>query len=260
MPTLSCCGAAALINAHLAGAMVAIALAGMLRGASGFGQALVFVPLAGLLYRPAVAVPMLWVVDAIATPLLLRPHLRSTDWREVSLLVIGGAATLPFGVWLLTRVDPIAMRWAICALVLLCTVALAVGWSVRIPETACGCVLLGGMSGLAGGATGMSGPPLILSWLGRQTAAARIRSNIFVYLWLLGFVSLAAGAANGLLTQARLLHGLVLAPCYAGAMFAGGRLFHHAGRMPPAWRERVFRRVALWMCAVSACAGLPIWR
>ena len=258
MPIPSCCAIAG-VDPRIVGAMAAITLAGVVRGASGFGQALVFVPRAGLLYRPAVAVPMLWVVDAFATPLLLRPHLRNTDWREVLLLVLGGAAALPAGVWLLTQADPVVMRWVICTLVLLCTLAFAAGWSVQVPETAPYGLLLGGLSGLAGGATGMSGPPLILSWLGRRAAAARIRSNIFVYLWLLGFVSLGAGAANGLLTYTRLLQGLALAPCYAGAMFAGSLLFHRSGRMSLQRRERLFRRAALGLCAASACAGLPLW-
>lgn len=255
-----CCGSTSIIDGRFAGALVAIALAGVVRGASGFGQALVFVPLAGLFYPPAAAVPMLWVVDAIGTPLLLRPHLRGTDWREVLLLVAGGAAALPAGVWLLTQLDPIVMRWVICSLVLVCTAALAFGWSVAVPETAASNVMLGILSGLGGGATGMSGPPLILTWLGRRTTAARIRSNIFVYLWLLGFASLAAGAANGLLTRVRLLEGLALAPCYAAAMFAGSFLFHHAGRLAPERREMLFRHLALWLCAASACAGLPLWR
>src|SRR5487761_2330411 len=100
MSTSFCCNGAALFDLRLVWAMAAITVAGIVRGASGFGQALVFVPLAGLLYPPAVAVPLLWVADASVTPLLLRPHLPGTHWPEVLQLAIGGAAALPVGVWL----------------------------------------------------------------------------------------------------------------------------------------------------------------
>jgi uncharacterized membrane protein YfcA len=240
-------------------AIAAAVLAGIVRGASGFGQALVFVPLASLLYPPHIAVPLLWITDALATPPLLRPHLRRAEWSEIVPLLVGGALLLPVGIWLLRHVGPVPLRWTICLAVLLSTTAIAAGWRLQLAPSRGLSLAIGGLSGVAGGATGMSGVPPVLFWLGRNTDAAAIRSNIFIFLWIMVLVALALGAVQGLLPTGLLLEGLLLAPCYALATMAGNRLFHHAGGIPPRQRETLFRRLALGLCAASACVGLPVW-
>lgn len=258
MSPSTCCGVL-LGDPFLLWAAAAAVLAGVVRGMSGFGQALVFVPLAGLLYEPKFAVPLLWVTDALVTPLLVRPHLRRAEWPEIVPLAIGGAALLPAGIWLLDHLDPIVLRWAICSMVLLCTAGVAAGWRFQVAATPPVSLAIGGLSGLAGGATGMSGVPLVLFWLGRNNDAGQIRANVFVYLWLLVLASLAAGALQGLLSSRVMLEGLILAPCYAVATAVGNQIFHRAHAISPARREAIFRRLALGLCAASACVGLPVW-
>lgn len=257
MPTPGLC--AHIMRPQLIGGVAAIVLAGIVRGASGFGQALIFVPLASLLYPPGTAVPMMWVTGAVVTPFMLRPHLRSTNWPEVLLLALGAATMVPFGVWLLAHISATLMRWVVCTLVLLCTVALAAGWRIRLPQRPGFAMLLGGMSGLSGGATGMGGPPLVLCWLGGQTDAAAIRSNIFVYLWLLGLLELTTGSVGGLVPHTVLWDGLILAPGYAAGIRIGNLMFDRSTRMLPDQRDRLFRWAALGICVASACAGLPVW-
>jgi len=255
----SICCRALMGDPSLPWAVAAAVLAGVVRGTSGFGQALVFVPLAGLLYPPQFAVPLLWVFDALLTPMLIRPHLRRAVWSEIVPLVIGGVALLPAGLWLLRHLDPVVLRWVICSIVLLCTVGVAAGWRVRVAATPIVSMAVGGLSGLVGGATGVKGAPLVLFWLGRKSDADQIRSNIFIYLWLTVLASLAFGAAEGLVSAPVLREGVVLAPCYALASVAGNGIFRCTHRMSPARREAIFRWLALGLCAASACAGLPVW-
>jgi uncharacterized membrane protein YfcA len=259
VPSSICCGEL-LADPLLPWTIAAMVLAGVVRGVSGFGQALVFIPLAGLLYQPKFAVPLLWVADGLVTPLLLRPHARVAQWGEIVPLAIGGAVMLPAGIWLLNNLDAIVLRWAICSLVLLSTIGVAAGWRFRVTASRPVSLVVGGLSGLAGGATGMSGVPLVLFWLGRDTDAARIRSNVFVYLWLLGLVSLVAGAALGVVGSRVVLDGVVLAPGYAVATVVGNRVFHRGHGTSAGEREAMFRRLALGLCASSAVAGLPLWR
>jgi uncharacterized protein len=258
MSLSACCGVL-LGDPFLPWVAAVAVLAGLVRGVSGFGQALVFVPLAGLLYQPKFAVPLLWVADALVTPLLLRPHLRRADWPEIIPLVIGGTAMLPAGIWLLNHLDPNLLRWGISSLVLLSSVAVAAGWRFQVPATWVVSLAVGGLSGLTGGATGIKGVPLVLFWLGGNNDPGRIRSNIFIYLWLLVLVSLAAGGFEGLLSSRLLLEGLVLAPCYLVAMIVGNWVFHRTQAASSPQRDAMFRRLALGLCVASACAGLPIW-
>jgi uncharacterized membrane protein YfcA len=174
-------------------------------------------------------------------------------------LAIGGTALLPCGIWVLDHLDPKLLRWAICVMVLLSTAAVAAGWRFQIAATWRWSLGVGALSGLAGGATGMSGPPLVLFWLGRSADATLIRSNIFLYLWVLGLVSLVFGAIQGLLSSRLLLDGLVLAPCYGLATMLGNQVFHRTHGASSQQREAWFRWLALGLCTASACAGLPLW-
>src|SRR3546814_17156243 len=90
----------------------AAALAGLVRGFSGFGAAMVFVPLAGVVVRPEVAVPLLFVADNLATLHITLPSFRRCCWSEILPLAAGAYLTIPLGVMLLLSVDPEPMRCA----------------------------------------------------------------------------------------------------------------------------------------------------
>jgi len=98
-------------------------LAGLVRGFSGFGAAMVFIPLARVVVRPEVAVPLLLIADNLATLHITLPSFRRCCWPEILPLTAGAVLTLPLGVALLVSVDPQAMRWA-TSLTILAAVAL----------------------------------------------------------------------------------------------------------------------------------------
>src|SRR3546814_12053521 len=90
---------------------------------------------------------------------------------------------------LLVAVDPQAMRWAISLSILLAVGVLASGWRLKRALSTAGTAAVGGLSGLAGGAAALYGPPLILFWLGGPAGAAPGRDNLYAL-----FGPLAGGA------------------------------------------------------------------
>ena len=248
-----CPDCAALFDWRFPWAVGIAALAGLVRGFSGFGAALMFVPLCGILYGPTVAVLVLWVIDAFATAPIVHIHLRRATWRELGPLLIGSTILLPFGVWVLAHSDPEPLRWAISGMVLASTVALASGWRYQRPPTPLVSLAVGGVAGFTNGAVGIGGPPLVLFWLGGRSNSSLVRSNIFAYFAITTGITLALYAWHGIFTVAIVVLGFVLLPFYAGALFLGDRLFRGS-------TDVVFRRVAFGLCAVSGLLGLPIWQ
>lgn len=231
----------------------AAALAGLVRGFSGFGAAMIFLPLAGIVVRPEVAVPLLFVADNLATLHITLPSFRRCCWAEILPLAAGATLTIPLGVALLVSVDPEAMRWAISLLILLAVGLLASGWRLQRALPLAGTAAVGGLTGLAGGAASLYGPPLILFWLGGRSGAVQVRDNIYA---IFGLLSVAAGITqwlNGLLTLAVLREALLLLPVYVVATVAGARLFGRAS-------EAQYRWAALGLCALVALGGLPLWQ
>ena len=90
---------------------LAAGVAGMARGFSGFGAALIFVPLAGALVGPKTAAPVLLIVDGIFASYLIPPAWKRGDRRDVSLMFIGAVAVVPLGALVLKAFAPLTLRW-----------------------------------------------------------------------------------------------------------------------------------------------------
>src|SRR3546814_5052405 len=113
----------------------------------------------------------------LATLHITLPSFRRCCWAEILPLTAGATLTVPLGVALLVAVDPQAMRWAISLSILLAVGVLASGWRLKRALSTAGTAAVGGLSGLAGGAAALYGPPLILFWLGGSAGAAQVRSE-----------------------------------------------------------------------------------
>lgn len=231
----------------------AAVLAGLVRGFSGFGAAMIFLPLAGMVVRPEVAVPLLFVADNLATLHITLPSFRRCCWAEILPLAAGATLTIPLGVAVLVAADPETMRWAISLMILVAVALLAGGWRLEKALPLYGTAAVGGLAGLAGGAASLYGPPLILFWLGGRSGAAQVRDNIYA---VFGLLSVAAGITqwlHGLLTLDVLRVAALLLPVYLLGTVVGARLFRGAS-------EAQYRWAALGLCGLVALAGLPLWQ
>lgn len=240
------------IDSRLLWAAAAALVAGLVRGFSGFGAAMIFVPLASSLYDPKTAVVLLLLVDSTVTAPMLLPAFRRCAWPEVAPLAIGATATVPLGVYILTIARPEVVRWAIAAAILLAVVALAVGWRLRRAPGLAGTLAIGATAGLTGGMASLSGPPIVLFWLGGQSDAPVIRANILAFFGLTTVVIGVSYWLNGLFSVAALTQALLLMPIYGAAIWAGATSF----RLAP---SRLYRRAALAICAAATVAALPAW-
>lgn len=235
------------------GVLGAAALAGLVRGFSGFGGAMVFMPIASLAYEPKLAAVWLLAADTVASMSMLPDAVRRCVWREVLPLAAGAIVAIPFGVLVLVLADPDLIRWIICVVILLVVALMARGWrySGRLgPAATLG---TGALAGLSGGTTGLSGPPVVLLWLGGQGNAATVRANLVVFFFITAMAMVVAYWWNGLFTAQSLSGALLLTVAYWLPLWIGSRLFARSS-------ERQFRIAALALCAFAALAGLPLWR
>ena len=224
-------------------------LAGAVRGFSGFGAAMILIPAVGAVREPAVAIPMLALIDNILTLPLLPKAFRMCRWRDVIPLAIGASVALPFGVWVLLIADPDVLQVAICLMILVLVGVLSSGWRYAGQPAVVHSLGVGSASGLLGGSTGIGGPPVILFWLGGQSQAPQVRANIIAYFAFTGVVNLAALAVGGLFTREVLGLSALLMPVYGLALWAGARSFRLAS-------ETFFRRTAYILIAAVAVGGL----
>jgi uncharacterized membrane protein YfcA len=232
-------------------AVAIAALAGLVRGFSGFGSALIYIPLVAAVYDPRIAAVTLLIIDSIGgTPFGLRalPH---CNWREVLPIVIAAAVAVPFGTMALLVVEPVALRWFIAVLVFSLLALLVYGWRYRgspgLPAT----IGVGLFSGFGGGAVQIAGPAVIIYWLAGENPAAKARANLLVYFMLNNVVLCLSYFWQGVFAADVVVLGLVLAVPFIAAMAAGAYFFHGAS-------EAVYRRLAYVIVALAALVSLPV--
>jgi len=97
--------AAALAEPRIFAAVAVAALAGLTRGFSGFGGAMIYMPLIATIYDPRIAAVTILLVDLVsATPFAI-PEVRRCTWREVTPLSLAMAVGLPIGLWLIAHME-----------------------------------------------------------------------------------------------------------------------------------------------------------
>ncbi len=238
-------------------AMVVLGLAalmgGLVRGFTRFGFAMIFMPIAGLVVPLPVASALIWAIDApFALPLAAR-SVRKAQWREIVPLLIGAALLLPVGVWLLTTLPQLTMRWLIAALILAAVIAMATGWRWKgrpgIPLS----LGVGGLSGLASGLAQLGGMPLAIFWLsGQQKSAEQMRHDLATYFACATTLSGLVLWWNGILTMSAIIMALPLLVPYGLGILIGSRFYHLAS-------EQTFRRIAYGVIMLAALISLPLW-
>jgi uncharacterized membrane protein YfcA len=233
-------------------ALIAFALiASIARGFSGFGGALIFMPLASTVILPRTAAVMLMLVDLVAAAPLIPPAWRSAQRKPVAWMALGGLFGVPLGAYALLSFDPLLTRWIICLFVLALLMLLMSGWRYRGPDHAAITAGVGGLSGFLGGLAQSGGPPIVAYWLGRPVGASVIRANIVLYFAATSIFAFASYFVGGLLTRDVVMLSLLIGPVYALGLFIGARLFGVAS-------DTLFRRICYTLIALAGIVGLPL--
>jgi uncharacterized membrane protein YfcA len=244
--------ATAIADPRFAAAVAIAILAGVVRGFSGFGSALVYIPLMSAVYGPQLAVPTYLVIDFATGLAFLAMIWRSAAWRDILPMTAAALIGAQFGTAVLTYSDPVWLRWGIAALVLAVVAVLASGWRYRgeprLPVT----LMVGALSGLFGSAVQIAGPPVILYWLGGAHDPVVARANFIGYFALLATGMTATYTAKGLLSAEATALAILTGPLQMLAIWIGSRLFGLTS-------ERTYRRVAYAIILLAAVASMPVW-
>ena len=226
-------------------------LAALVRGFSGFGSALVYLPLAAQVLTPFEALTTIVIFDLIGPLPIVRRAGRECEKTDLLRLMSGLVVALPIGLFILTLVPPEAFRFAISFVAIFLLVSLVSGFRYRgtlTPQLIYG---TGAMSGFLQGVAGLPGPPVILLYMASTRPVQVIRANTFIFLFATDVILLPALALFDKLNASAIALGILLiVPNLLGGLI-GARLFR------PDY-ERVYRSIAYTIIAASAISGLPI--
>jgi uncharacterized membrane protein YfcA len=189
-------------------------VSGTARGFSGFGSALIFMPLASSLAAPRLVAALLLVIDFVSAAPLVPNAWKHADRKATAIMVAGALVGVPTGTWFLSRLDPVTTRWIISGFVTALLALLISGWRYRGKEHAAISVGVGSVSGFCSGLAQTGGPPIVGYWLGRPIAAPIARANILLFFGASDFFSLVSYSLTGLITLESIRFSLLVGPIY----------------------------------------------
>jgi uncharacterized protein len=237
------------INAALAICAIAL-VSGTARGFSGFGAALIFMPLASSMAAPRLVAALLLIIDFVAAAPLVPNAWKHADRKATAVIVLGALIGVPIGTWFLSRLDPVTTRWIISGFVCGLLLLLLSGWRYRGKDHPAISVGIGGLSGFCSGLAQTGGPPIVGYWLGRPIAPVIARANILLFFGASDFFSMVSYALTGLITLDAIRFSFLVGPVYALGVLLGASLFGRAS-------ETLFRTVCYALIAAAVIIGLP---
>ncbi|WP_029014815.1 sulfite exporter TauE/SafE family protein [Niveispirillum irakense] len=231
------------------GLLLVALVAGIIRGLTGFGAALIIVPCLSLFLSPAEAVPTSVAAIATTNLPLLRGAVKEGDRRMVLLFLAGCLPTIPLGVYLLASLPPDLVRRAIGICVIIAALLLLnrrfrltrPGWGLKMAA--------GGIGGFLNGAVGMGGPPVILTVLAMPLSPLTARATLILYFTGLNLLSIASLWWQGLFSPHTLIWSLLMIPPLVGAARLGELWFRRNGGSQ-------FRPIAIGLLVITGIVAL----
>jgi uncharacterized membrane protein YfcA len=227
-------------GAVLAVLALAIVAGALVQGMLGLGLGLVAAPVVTLVDASLMPEVMLWLA-AVLPLLTLAKEWRHADVRGLSWSLAGRVPGTFAGVAVVALASDRVLGIAVGSMVL-CAVALSVH-EVRVRVTPATLLGAGCLSGVAGTATSIGGPPLALLY--QHHPGPVVRATLAVYFCVGALLSLGGLAVVGEVRARELLVALALVPCLAVGFALSGPLRRRvdAGRT---------RTAILAVCAASA--------
>ena len=214
---------------------------------TGFGYALVAIPLLTLVTEPRTAVvgaglAGLWL--SIGTLVNQRAHV---TWPPALALIGAAALGMPIGLVLLRVLSEVSLRLLIAGVALLFT---AIVWrGARLPKHPVVVAGAGLVAGVLSTSTGTTGPPLVAAFQAMGYEPRQFRATIAAVFCFTGVLGVVGFTVTNQLTAPAQVIGLVTAPAVALGWLAGNRVF---ARIDP----NRFRRIVLAALVASSAAAV----
>jgi uncharacterized membrane protein YfcA len=251
----------------VAGLMAVSLLAGLTKGVTGFGGALVMAPLFGLALPSSQAAALIVLVNCAASLQGWRGWVRQAHWPSVLPLAAIALACTAAGVRLIASGSLPDMHRLIGLCVLAVTALHVLGWRWRHGGGATPTLAAGAVSGLMTALCGIGGVAAVYYFNGIRRAeagaipqaadhgqaheqaheqAAHLRANLLAYFMVLFFGAAMILAWDGQVGLPQLALTAWLVPAFAAGVLVGERLY---GLLSPSWFQRI-------VSALLFCAGL----
>ena len=212
-----------------------MAIAGLIRGFTGFGNMIVMSPGLSLIFGPVVAIPMIYIIELPIVSFFLVKFYKKIQWKEILLLVITSLLFAPVGLILLKNLNAEIINKWIGITVILVSLILFFNFKINIKGKYIPQFFFRSLSGLIGG---LGGPPIVSYFLVSNFTADQIRSNITGTFFVRVSISIIFTIILGMMSLKIFFEAIVLIPIYLLFSLIGDFLYKYSN-------DKLFKKIAL---------------
>ena len=227
-------------------------IAGVIRGFTGFGTALIVVPVAGIFLAPETIILLIATSGMLSNIILLPRAWREGDRGEVGILALAAVIGVPLGVAAIAVVDNVTVRWIVTGVIAVTLLAVVSGWQWRGRLGLSGLSAIGFGAGAVGGLTALTGPIALMFYLANARRAEAVRANMILFLGALDVLLIANVAWRHSVSWEVVWLGVIVSVPYLISITLGQALFDPS-------RERLYRVAAYLVVLGAVLTGLPLW-
>ena len=217
--------------------------AAAIRGLTGFGMAIILVPLLGLVIRPDQAVVLAILLQFLIGPVGIKTIIANSDRPSSTVIAAFAVVATPFGLWLLAHTAPDVARLLISLIAIGAFILVIMPKGQGLAPGRTMTAVTGLAAGVLTGFAAMPGPPVVPYYLRGAFTPVVARASMMLIFFATATAGTIVSTLLGLTTVPLMLTALVLfVPMFVG---------NHLGQM-------AFGRVsqALWRSMVALLLGV----
>lgn len=226
---------------------ISILLASIIQGITGFGFALIAVPLLSL-FIPELRniTPIIVIYSLLTNVIIVYKSRRYIDLKKIIPLIIFGIIATPIGTYILLYVKVSTLKIIIGLIITITAFAMLKNFKIKIENQGISYGIVGLLSGLLNGSTGLSGPPVVLFLTNQNTDKDVFRANLTFYGIATNIFAIMIFIAEDIVNASVLSFTILYLPALIIGVFGGIMLSAKIN-------ETLFKKLTIYLIT---CLGL----
>lgn len=229
--------------------LLATFLGGITQGLTGFGFALVAVPIIVIFLSPKIVVPIVLMHAILINLIILLEARKWVDLKRIWPLIIAGIVGIPLGTYLLIVLDVSILKVFIGAVIIPFAMASFLGFKKQIKNEKLAFAPVGFISGVLSASTTLAGPPVILFFVNQGVEKQTFRANLVAYFTVLSLATVFAFVLGGVITKVAINYAIWFLPATILGAIIGIKLTHKVN-------EKLFRNIALVIVTIAGLLSI----
>ncbi len=226
-----------------------ILLAAVLKGLTGFGFALLAMPLLIFIFPVKLIIPLLTFFNLFSSTMIVLKRPAERSGIRALILPAWGVVGLVPGVLFLHLVEEQTLRIFAGIMLSLLALAFLLGYRYNIRKPARATMISGMISGFLGGSISVSGPPLAFFLTSMNTSNENFRNKFAWFNVFNASIALVGYYTADLIVPQNMKMALYLLPVLVIGTIIGQRL---SSKVPVA----LFRKICIWISFISGLTVL----